>query len=97
MISPYIREHAAYQYAVQVTEDQIIAGKYVKKACQQFLDELNNPNSKYFIDENEMRKITNLTKLIIMATGLKAGTPAYNALALFHCSDVYAIYFMPLI
>ena len=81
MVSSYIKNHTAYQYAVQVTEKQIIAGKYVIKSCQQFLDELNNPDSKYFIDEDEMKKITNLTKLINMATGLKAGTPTYDALA----------------
>lgn len=83
MTSSYIREHAAYQYAVQVTEEQVIAGKYVKKACQKFLDELNNPDSKYFIDETELKKITNLTKLINMASGLKAGTPTHDALAPF--------------
>jgi phage terminase large subunit-like protein len=81
MSSSYIKEHAAYRYAVQVTEGQIIAGKYVKKACENFLRDIDDPNCKYFIDENELKKITNLTKLINMATGLKAGTPAYEALA----------------
>ena len=75
MVSSYIKEHAAYQYAVRVSERQIIAGKYVIKACENFLFELHNEDSKYFIDEAEMKKITNLTKLINMATGLKAGTP----------------------
>ena len=83
MVSEYIKQHAAYQYAEQVTQNQIIAGKYVKKACQQFLDELYNPDSKYFIDEDEMVKITDLTKLINMATGLKAGQPCYDSLAPF--------------
>ena len=79
-MSSYIEEHAAYQYAVQVTEKQIIAGKYVIKACQQFLDEYNNPDSKYYLDESDIKKITELTKLINMATGLKAGTPTHDAL-----------------
>lgn len=83
MVSSYIKDHAAYQYALQVTEKHIIAGKYVIKACQQFLDELNNEDSKYFIDENELKKITDLTKLINMASGLKAGTPIHDALAQF--------------
>lgn len=83
MVSSYVQEHAAYQYAVQVTEKNIIAGKYIIKACQQFLDELHNPDSKYFIDEADIKKITNLTKLINMATGLKAGTPTHDALAPF--------------
>jgi len=81
MISSYIEEHAAYQYALQVSEGKVIAGKHVIKACKQFIEELNNPDSKYFIDESELRKITNLTKLINMATGLKAGTPSHDSLA----------------
>lgn len=83
MVSSYIKEHAAYQYALDVTEGKIIAGKYIIKACKNFLDELHNPDSQYFIDENELKKITGLTKLINMATGLLAGTPCYNALAPF--------------
>ncbi|PEN61624.1 terminase [Bacillus wiedmannii] len=83
MVSSYLKEHAAYQYAVKVSEGQIIAGKYIIKSCQRFLDELNDPDSKYFIDENELKKITNLTKLINMATGLLAGTPTHDALAPF--------------
>lgn len=83
MVSSFIQEHAAYQYAVQVAGKEIIAGKYVIKACEQFLEELENPDSKYFIDEKELTKITGLTKLINMATGLLAGTPTHDALAPF--------------
>ncbi|MEK5205247.1 terminase TerL endonuclease subunit [Bacillus sp. FSL R10-2789] len=83
MVSSYLKEHAAYQYAVRVTEGQIIAGKYIIKSCQRFLDELNDPDSKYFIDEAELKKITGLTKLINMATGLLAGTSTHDALAPF--------------
>lgn len=82
-MSSYIEEHAAYQYAVQVTERQIVAGKYVIKATERFLDEYNNPDSRYFIDEADLKKITGLTKLINMATGLKAGTPTHDAIAPF--------------
>jgi phage terminase large subunit-like protein len=83
MVSSYIEEHAAYRYAVQVSEKQIIAGKYIVKACNQFLEEYNNPDSKYFIDEKELKKITGLTKLINMATGLSAGVSTHDALAAF--------------
>lgn len=79
-MSSYIESHAAFQYAVSVAERQIIAGEYVIKACEQFLDEYKNPDSKYFIDEDELKKITNLTKIINMASGLKAGTPTHEAL-----------------
>jgi phage terminase large subunit-like protein len=79
----YIKHHPAYKYAVDVVEGRIIAGKYIKIACRKFLDDLEDPNCEYFLDENELRKITELTKLINMATGLRVGKPCYEALAPF--------------
>lgn len=83
MASSYVREHPAYQYAVQVTEERIVAGKYVKKVCEKFLRDIEDDDCKFFIDEKDLKKITNLTKLINMASGLKAGTPTHDALAPF--------------
>ncbi|MDG0860316.1 terminase large subunit [Staphylococcus equorum] len=80
-MSSYTENHPAYQYAVRVVSNEIIAGKYIKKTCQKFLDEYNDETSKYFIDEKDLKKITNLTKLINMASGLKAGTPTHDSLA----------------
>lgn len=76
-----IKKHKAYEYAVRVVNKEEIAGKYVIKACQKFLDDIDNPDCKYFIKESELKLITNLTKLINMATGLKVGIPAHDALA----------------
>lgn len=76
-----IKSHKAYQYAVQVVNNEIISGKFVKIQCQKFLDDVNDENCKYFIDENELQLITNLTKLINMSTGLRVGIPAHDALA----------------
>ena len=76
-----IKEHKAYLYAKDVVDNKIIAGKYVKKACAKFLADVNNSKCKYFIKESELELITNLTKLINMATGLKVGISAYEALA----------------
>lgn len=83
MISDYIKQHKAYQYAVDVTEGNIIANKYIKIVCKNFLNDINNPDCEFFIDDKEMKKITNLTKIINMASGLKAGTPSHDALAPF--------------
>ena len=81
MISSYVTEHAAYQYANLVMEEQIVAGKYIKKACSKFLEDINDEDSKYFFDGEELKKITDLTKLINMASGLKAGTSTHDSLA----------------
>lgn len=76
-----IKDHKAYKYALDVTEGKIVTAKYIKIACQKFIDDVNDPNCKYFIDENKLKLITNLTALINMATGLKVGMSAHDALA----------------
>lgn len=80
-IDPYILNHKAYRYAVDVINNKFVAGKYIKIQCQRFLDDLNNPDCKYYLDVKEMKLVTNLTKLINMATGLKVGVSAHDALA----------------
>ena len=82
-MSSYIKNHPAYMYALQVTNREEEAGKYVIKSCEQFLEILNDKDSKYFLDESAVRKVTNLTKLINMATGLKEGQPVHDSLAPF--------------
>ena len=75
-----IKSHKAYQYAQDVVNDKVISGKYIKIACKKFLDDVHNPDEcKYFLNTDDLVKITNLTKLINMATGLKVGTPAHDA------------------
>ena len=76
-----IRDHKAYKYAVDVVSGKIISGKYIIIQCKKFLDDIDDENCKYFIDERELTLITNLTKLINMSTGLKVGIPAHDALA----------------
>lgn len=78
-----IKAHPAYQYALDVAEGRIHTGKYVIKECKKFIedvDRIDDEDFKYFIDEDEVEKITNLTKLINMASGPAAGKPAHDAL-----------------
>lgn len=76
-----IKKHKAYKYAYDVANNNIVAGKYVKKACQNFLNDIENESCKYLIDADDVVKITQLTKLINMATGLKVGVSAHDALS----------------
>lgn len=76
-----IQEHKAYKYAKDVVDKKIIAGKYVRKACENFLRDIEDKNCKYFIDEKQLELITGFTKLINMATGLKTGVSSYEALS----------------
>ena len=77
-----LKTHKAYKYAQDVVNGTILAGKYIRKACENFINDINNNEEcKYFLDTNELIKITNLTKLINMASGLKVGLSAFKALA----------------
>ena len=77
-----IMQHKAYKYARDVVDEKIIAGKYIKIACKNFIRDVeNNENCKYFLDVHDLQLMTNLTKLINMATGIKAGVCSHDALA----------------
>ena len=67
MIDNYIIEHPSYQYALSVVNNEIISGKYIKKECQRFLDELENEDSPYFLELKTLKLIDDLTKLLNMA------------------------------
>ncbi|PET04399.1 terminase [Bacillus cereus] len=75
-----ILDHKSYQYARDVVDGKIVSAKYIKKACQNFIDDVHDPSCKYFIDEKKLELITNLTKLINMADGLRVGQSAYESL-----------------
>lgn len=83
MVSSYTKEHPAYRYALNVDEKKVVAGGYIKKACKNFLADIEDPDCKYYLDEDDLIKITNLTKLINMASGLKAGTSTHDSLGEF--------------
>lgn len=75
-----ILDHKSYKYAKDVVDGKIVSAKYIKKACQNFIDDVHDPSCKYFIDEKKLSLITNLTKLINMPTGLRVGMSAHDAL-----------------
>lgn len=79
-----IKEHKAYQYALSVARGEVIAGKYIVKECKKFIEDIDNQDNEdfpYFLDTNEVEKITNITKLINMASGPAVGKPTHDALA----------------
>lgn len=78
-----IKQHPAYQYAIDVINGDIPSNKYIIKTCQQFLDDLDKQNDedfKYILDMNNVTLITEVTKLINMASGLKVGATAHDSL-----------------
>lgn len=80
-ILEYMEKHPAYQYAIDVTTGKYEAGRYIKKQCQNFLDDIHDENCNFFIDIGEVQLITDLLRFINFSTGAKAGKPVYDGLS----------------
>ena len=74
-----------------VAEGKINAPKFVKLQMKEFLSIANNKDSRYKIDENKVRTIGELLKLLIMPKGLKANATVYDAMAGFQWLFIIAI------
>ena len=74
-----------------VAEGKINAPKFVKLQVKEFLSIANNKDSRYKIDENKVRTIGELLKLLIMPKGLKANATVYDAMAGFQWVFIIAI------
>ena len=65
MISDIIKNNKAYQYALWcVDDDNKKVGRYVKKQCQDFINMLEDDNSKYYINVKEVKIIEGFLRLI---------------------------------
>lgn len=67
----------AYEYAKQSIRNKEVP-KYVKKQCREFVRIADGKDSKYFLDENIVKQIENVLKILIMPKGLKAGKSLYD-------------------
>ena len=77
MVSDTIKNNKAYQYALWCVDDNNKkVGRYVKKQCQDFIDIVNDENSKYYIKEKELQIIEGFLKLI----NIMPNKSAYNNL-----------------
>lgn len=75
------REHPAYQYAYGVSNGDIIANKDIKIVCDKFIQDIEHPeDNDYFFDFKFADKITEMTKLIKMPSGVAAGKLARTEL-----------------
>ena len=67
----------AYEYAKKSIKSKEVP-RYVKKQCKEFIKIADGKSDKYYLDENKVKQIENVLKLLIMPKGLKAGTPLYD-------------------
>ena len=76
---------------MEVAKGNINAPKYVKLQVKEFLNIANNKDRQYIIDDNKVRTIGELLKLLIMPKGLKANITVYDAMAGFQWFFIIAI------
>lgn len=76
---------------MEVAKGTINAPKYVKLQVKEFLNIANNKDRQYIIDDNKVRTIGELLKLLIMPKGLKANITVYDAMAGFQWFFITAI------
>lgn len=77
--SHVITKTKAYQYALAVTEGKILAGKYIKLACKDFLDDI----TKSFTDEEfqwefkleVLEVVIEFSRMFKFPDGIKQGQP----------------------
>ena len=95
MKEAYIHNNKAYIYAKQGLKAKETP-KYVKKQMKVFLEIADGKNKKYCINEEKVKQIENVLKLLIMPKGLKAGQPLYecstNYQWLFYISILAVVY-----
>lgn len=70
-------DNKAYKYAKWCLRSKYVP-KYVKKQCKEFIKIANGKDKKYYLNEEKVKQIENILKLLIMPKGLKAGTPLYE-------------------
>lgn len=84
-------KHPAYKYARDVVTGRINAPKYVKLQCIEFLTIAKGRHKQYKLDDEKIKVIENLLKLMIVAKGLKAGSTFFEVLAGFQWLFIIAV------
>ena len=67
----------AYEYAKASIRSKDVP-RYVKKQCRIFIKVAEGKDEKYFLDENKVKQIENVLKILVMPKGLKAGKSLYE-------------------
>ena len=67
----------AYEYAKWAIKSKDTP-KYVKRQCRVFIKIADGKDEKHFLDENKVKQIENVLKILVMPKGLKAGRSLYE-------------------
>lgn len=75
-----IENNKAYIYAKQGIKSKEVP-KYVKKQMREFIRIADGKDAKYCINEEKVKQVENILRLLIMPKGLKAGQTLYDCTA----------------
>lgn len=67
----------AYEYAKSCLKSKDVP-RYVKKQARVFIKVADGKDDKYFLDDNKVKQIENVLKILVMPKGLKAGKSLYE-------------------
>lgn len=75
-----IKNNKAYTYAKQGIKSLEVP-RYVKKQMREFIRIADGKDAKYCINEEKVKQVENILRLLIMPKGLKAGQTLYDCTA----------------
>lgn len=87
-ISEY--RNKSIQYAERVVKGEEIAGEYIIKECQRFLNRIND--DRYKFDLEKVDRINRILAMLNFATGFKTGKPIITGLADFQFFILHNIF-----
>ena len=73
--------YRSLKYAYDVVNDDVVAPKYVKKQCLEFIEVVEDKNKKYYFNKKRHKNICKILKVLKMAKGPATGKSIYSALA----------------
>lgn len=75
----FILKTKAYQYALAVRDGKILAGKYVRLACTEFIDDINksyqDPSYRWEFRPEILEVLIEFSKMFTFPDGIKQGQP----------------------
>lgn len=75
----FILKTKAYQYALAVRDGKILAGKYVRLACAEFIDDINrsyqDPSYRWEFRPEILEVLIEFSKMFTFPDGIKQGQP----------------------
>ena len=95
MVVIWMVNNKAYDYCKKSVRKKTTP-KYVKLQMRVFMKDYEGKNKKYFVNENKVKQVENILKILNMPKGLRAGQSLYNCTTgyqwLFYTAIICTVY-----